>query len=279
MSMPNHFAFRGASWGILASIFLAACHTPMQGREWKLIDKRADWQSTKVYVTLDEGDNKDGDRKEFWNKAGCLQWKTRAVVVDNVDRWYVYECIDFTVTPVIGRTSERLVVTDPPNKEYLGATTKARPDEIVNIDRPKAGLDTEPLPLDRYPVLVEWQLSATDGRTWLEANDPRIACSGSWPVSKDDDSKHALSLCEPELAKILSINAKDFAMAFRVSPQSWDDAQRASTPPTVQTSQAKLTRELISKQLKQLRGEGAERAPATAGAKKRQPAAGSQDNP
>jgi hypothetical protein len=277
--MINHFAFRGASWGILASILLAACHTPMQGREWRQIDKRADWQSTKVGVILDEGDNKAGERKEFWNKAGCLQWKTRAFVVDNVDRWYVYECIDFTVTPVIGRTSERLVVTDPPNKEYLGATTKARPDEIVNIDRPKAGLDTEPLPLDRYPVLVEWQLSATDGRAWLEANDPRIACFGSWVVSKNDDSKHPLSLCEPELTKILGINAQSFAMAFRVSPQSWDDAQRASTPPIVQTSQAKLTRELITKQLKQLRGEGAERAPTPAGAKKLPAAGGSPETP
>jgi hypothetical protein len=269
--MSNQLAFRGASWAILASIFLAACHTPMQGRQWRMIDKRSDWQSTKVGIGLDEGETDNKVRKEFWNKAGCLQWQTRAVVMDNVDNWYVYECIDWKVTPVLGRTSERLVITDPPNKDYLGASDKARPDEII-IDHPKAGLEETRLPLDKYPVLVEWQVSATDGRTWLEASDPRIACSGSWVVSKDDDSEHDLSLCEAELVKILSVNSQSFAMSFRVSPQSWSDPQRASTPPTLRTSQARLTRDLIRTQLDQLRGPGAVRAITPSNAKK--PAAG-----
>ena len=257
---------------VALGIFLGACHTPMQGRDWRLLDKRADWKSTKVGIVLEEGKNKDNQMKEFWNKAGCLQWRTTAVVVDNVDRWNVYECVDWTVTPVVGRTSERLVVTDPPNKEYLGSTTKARPDEIVNIEREKTGLDTEQLPVNTYPVLVEWQVTTTDGRKWLESGDQKIACSGSWTVGAEDQRQRTVTLCEPEFNRMLATTSQTFVMTFKVSPQAWEDAQRATTPPSVITCQGKMTRELIMNQLKQLLGKGAEQASMPSAAPMKKPA-------
>lgn len=250
-------AFRGVLLGCVACVFLMACHTPMQGRNWRMIDKRADWLSTSVGVDLAEGVNEGKERKEVWNKAGCLQWKATAFAVDNVDKWYVYECIDWKVTPVVGRTSERLVITDPPNKEYMGASDKARPDEIVNIDHPTPKVERTLLPLSSYPVMVEWQLTATDGQAWLEAGNPKIVCSGSWAVSRDDQAQHSLSLCKPELEKVLTTPADSFSMMFRVSPQGWQDAQRSSTGPSLLRSQANLTRDMIMRRLKQLSADGA----------------------
>jgi hypothetical protein len=234
-----------------------ACHTPMQGRNWRMIDKRADWLSTSVGVDLAEGVNEGKERKEVWNKAGCLQWKATAFAVDNVDKWYVYECIDWKVTPVVGRTSERLVITDPPNKEYMGASDKARPDEIVNIDHPAPKVEQTLLPLSTYPLQVEWQVTATDGRAWLEAGNPKIVCSGSWAVNRDDQAQHNLSLCKSDFEKILAAPADNFSMMFRVSPQGWQDAQRSSTGPALMRSQATLTREMINRRIKQLSADGA----------------------
>ena len=265
--------FRGVLLGCFASAFLMACHTPMQGRNWRMIDKRADWLSTSVGVDLAEGVNEGKERKEVWNKAGCLQWKATAFAADNVDKWYVYECIDWKVTPVVGRTSERLVITDPPNKEYMGASDKARPDEIVNIDHPTPKVERTLLPLSSYPVQVEWQLTATDGQAWLEAGNPKIVCSGSWAVSRDDQAQHSLSLCKPELEKVLATPADNFSMMFRVSPQGWQDAQRSSTGPSLLRSQANLTRDMIVRRLKQLSADGAVEGVPSAG-KKPAPAAG-----
>ena len=232
---------------LVISCFQVGCNPPQQGRDWKLYDQRSEWRSTSLGFSLEEGVTADGKNKSgFWNGAsGCLEWRTDVFVTDTVDKWAVYECIDWNVTPVLGRSSKRFLITDPPGKEYMGATQDARPEDITGIKKEEVGSIKQALSLTEYPLLVEWQVSSTDGRTWLATSDEKLVLSGSWAVTTDGGSEHNLNLCDVELKKLLAYPAAEFKVTFRISPANWMDRSKSETKPVRKTSRERLTRKMI----------------------------------
>jgi hypothetical protein len=231
-----------------------------QKRDWELIDKRSEWKSCALSIDLKSGKLADGTTTEYWRtKSGCLEFKLELGVFDSVDRWFVYSCTESKWGKLFGSSTERMVVTDPPGRPYIGASTKASPDEIVGITREKAGVAAVPLSLTDYPILYEWQVQVFEGpsvaRTWLKRDDVRVVLAGSQLISSETSKSQKLNLCEKEMTAMLLRPADKFHVIFRVSPQNWTDPTRVTTEPLIYRTRVIITREVLERELaNQLKG-------------------------
>ena len=271
----------------LLSLFLYGCSSGEgQKRNWELIDKRSEWKSCALSIDLKSGKLADGTTTEYWRtKGGCLEFKLELGVYDSVDRWFVYSCTELKSGKLFGSSTERMVVTDPPGRPYIGASTKANADEIVGITREKAGVSAVPLSLTDYPILYEWQVQVFEGpsvaRTWLKRDDARVVLSGGQVISSETLKIQKLNLCEKEMTAMLLRPADKFHVIFRVSPQNWTDSTRATTEPLIYRTRVIITREVLERELaNQVKGPadgGSPESPSTPPAKK--PVADVKTNP
>jgi|Laugresu1bdmlbdd_1035124.scaffolds.fasta_scaffold33665_2 hypothetical protein len=223
---------------------LAACSTNLSGRTWELADKRSDRIGTSISVQLLAGENRQGLQNELWQQGGCLEYHVEVGVNDEIDQWNVYRVTERTAAGLIQKS---YVITDPPGKPYPGATTEARPDQVVGIPREPTGARLESLQLREYPVSVEWQLSdSTSEGPWLEESDPKLILSGSKVLSAANATEeYVVHLCKKELDQLLQYPANEFRFAIRVSPSGWTDADRAIEGAKVLYARRGLRRKVI----------------------------------
>lgn len=228
--------------------------SPSEGRYWRLYDSRSDPKGTYIVMTLSHGKNPDKEETELWDSGGCLEYRVNVRVFDKVDRWYVYELNEWKT--VLGlRESKLYLVTDPPGRAYQGASEYARPEDVL-LDGPKptAGPVESDRSLRDYPVKVEWQVIASEGYNWLPDGDSRIALSGSRALASDEKpATMRITLCEPDLVKLLDYPAQRFTTMFRLTPAGWSDASRLVEARVVAWSRVPLTRDRIVEALKKLK--------------------------
>lgn len=208
---------------LLVAVASSGCSVNQSGRTWEVADRRSEKVGTRIGVRLLTGENESRRENELWAIGGCLEYHIEISVYDEIDRWTVYRVTERTAA---GLLQKQFVITDPPGKEFQGASTEARPDQVVGIERLPTGLAFEPSPLRQSPVVLEWQISdASAADEWLAEGDSKRVLGGTKTLSAaEPQDEYVVSLCKQQLEKLLQYPAEEFRLLIRATPEGWGAA-------------------------------------------------------
>ena len=208
---------------LLAAAATSGCSFNQSGRTWEVADRRSEKVGTRIGVRLLTGENESGRENELWAIGGCLEYHIEISVYDEIDRWTVYRVTERSAAGLLQR---QFVITDPPGKEFPGASAEARPDQVVGIERLPTGLAFEPMPLRQSPVVLEWQISdAAAADEWLADDDSKRVLGGTKTLNNSEPKdEYVVSLCKQQLEKLLQYPAEEFRLLIRATPEGWGAA-------------------------------------------------------
>jgi hypothetical protein len=122
-------------------------------------------------------------------------------------------------------------------------------------DGEEVGVSWRPVPGDKYPVRIEWQVNTDQGGRWKSVGDANLVCSGEVRVRRGAEIRsYTVDLTPSDLGRLYDLPVPEYQVIIRASPVNWsrDEYHPRSETAVAEVLRSPITREQIARALERL---------------------------